>query len=352
MKQVITEARKLVRGTRASLRLAAGAWQFSRNRATPAYAYQSLIQLFCLTRGRSNDLMSQALAVAHRPYRWDRIDGVLGPLSDPEVSGIAADLRSNGFHVFAQRMPAWLCDRLEAFARTQESVIRPMDQEANRIFGDRKAVYDPSSPQGIIYQFEQDVLINQPELQALMADTSLLAVAQAYIGSQPVLDEVNLWWSTAYGRNADSNAAQLYHFDMDRIRWLKFFVYLTDVGPDNGPHCFVAGSHKTRGIPSAFLDRGYARIADDEVQAAYPQNRLIEFTGPRGTIIAEDTRGLHKGRPVLRGHRLVLEFEFSNSLFGATSPHRVSRIRQFHSGEVERFVRTHERVYEHWLKDQ
>jgi hypothetical protein len=139
---------------------------------------------------------------------------------------------------------------------------------------------------------------------------------------------------------------------MDRIRWIKFFVYLTDVGPDNGPHCFVAGSHKTGGIPNTFLDRGYVRIPDDEIHAAYPNERLIEFTGPRGTIIAEDTRGLHKGRPVVAGHRLMLEFEFSNSLFGATSPHGVSRIRSFYSPEVEQFVRTHPAIYENWIGER
>lgn len=346
---MMTEARNMFRGTRASLRVATGALQFARRRSTPAYAYQSLIQLFCLTGGWSNDLLARALAFRHPSYRWERVEGVLGRLSPAEVADLASDLQENGFHIFARKLPIEICDRLESFALSQEAVIRPMDHEAGRTFGDRKAVYDPSSPKGIVYQFEQEVLVNQPDIQRLMTDTSLIAVAQSYIGSQPVLDEVNLWWSTAYGSKPDSGAAQLYHFDMDRIRWLKFFVYLTDVGSENGPHCFVAGSHKTRGIPGRFLDRGYARISDDEVQSAYPRERLIEFTGPRGTIIAEDTRGLHKGQPVVAGHRLILEFEFSNSLFGATSPHGVSRIRGFHSNEVEQFIRTHPRIYEPWL---
>jgi hypothetical protein len=43
---------------------------------------------------------------------------------------------------------------------------------------------------------------------------------------------------------------------------------------------------------------------------------LLEFHGPRGTIIAEDTRGFHKGKPIEGGDRLVLEFDFCDSLFG------------------------------------
>lgn len=340
---------KIIQGTKASMRMAAGAWHFSRNRATPDYAYQSLIQLFCLTGGRSNDLLASALALRRPAYKWDKASGVLGDMPEPSVARIATHLKEHGYHVFEKRLPADLCDRLQAFALSHESIIRPTDHDTEKRFGTRRAVYDPASPQGIIYQFEQEILVNQADIQELITDQSIITVAQAYIGSQPVLDEVNLWWSTAFGTKADANAAQLYHFDMDRIRWLKFFFYLTDVGSENGPHCFVAGSHKSGGIPRTFLDRGYVRISDEEVASAYAPDRLIEFTGPRGTIIAEDTRGLHKGRPVLRGHRLILEFEFSNSLFGATSPHGRSRIRRFCSERTERFIRSNPRVYEHWL---
>ena len=342
-------AKKMILSARAFWRLLVGLWQFSRRRATPGPAYQSLIYLFCLTGGWSNDLLARAIALKHPSYRWKEIDGILGKLSPQAVTDIANGIKEKGFHVFEQKLPSELCDRLQTFALSHEAVIRPMDQETSGIFGDRKAVYDPDSPKGIVYQFEQDALVNEANIQALITDRSLVSVAQAYIGSQPVLDEVNLWWSTAYGSKPDANAAQMYHFDMDRIRWLKFFFYITDVGPNNGPHCFVAGSHKTKGIPSSFLDRGYVRIPDEEVCAMYGRERLIELTAPHGTIIAEDTRGLHKGWPVLRGHRLMLEFEFSNSLFGATSPHRKSRIRNFHTDRAERFVRSHPRIYEHWM---
>lgn len=345
----VSETTKMIQGAKASLRLAAGAWIFSRHHATPDYAYQSLIQLFCLTGGWSNDVLAGALALRHPAYELEAAKGILGTLSKPDVAAVVADIKLHGFHVFNQILPKEICDQLEAFALKEEAIIRQMDQEPDRKYATRKAVYDPSSPQGIIYEFDPDVLINQPDVQTLMTDTSVISVAQEYIGSKPVLDEVNLWWTTAYKIKADASAAQLYHFDMDRIRWLKFFIYLTDVSTENGPHCFVEGSHRTGGIPQDFLRRGYTRIGDQEVQAAFPRDRLIEFTGRRGTIIAEDTRGLHKGRPVLKGHRLILEFEFSNSLFGGT-PHKVSRFRTFHTREVERFVGLHSRMYERWLK--
>ena len=36
--------------------------------------------------------------------------------------------------------------------------------------------------------------------------------------------------------------------------------------------------------------------------------------------MVEDTRGLHKGKHVSRGDRLVLQLQFSNSLFGMSYP--------------------------------
>ena len=102
------------------------------------------------------------------------------------------------------------------------------------------------------------------------------------------------------------------HFDMDRLFFLKFFIYLTDVTPDTGPHVFVAGSHR-RKPPPFRQDR---RFDDDEVAAHYPAPAIRTVCGPRGTIFAADTRALHKGEPVVRGERLVLQAEFAISKFG------------------------------------
>jgi hypothetical protein len=68
------------------------------------------------------------------------------------------------------------------------------------------------------------------------------------------------------------------------------------------------------------------RIDDKEVLDFYSRNDIIEFCGPIGTIIAEDTRGLHKGKHVQIGDRLVFQMEFSDSMFGKTYPDPRQRI--------------------------
>ena len=133
-------------------------------------------------------------------------------------------------------------------------------------------------------------------------------------------DVLSMWWHTNHHSQPDSEAAQFYHFDLDRIKWLKIFVYLTDVGPDNGPHSFVVGSHADGGIPWHLRRKGYVRLADDDVAAEYGPDRCLNITAPRGSIIVEDTRGLHKGNAVTGAPRLVLQLQFSNSLFGGQYP--------------------------------
>jgi ectoine hydroxylase-related dioxygenase (phytanoyl-CoA dioxygenase family) len=104
---------------------------------------------------------------------------------------------------------------------------------------------------------------------------------------------------------------------MERIKWIKFFFYLTDVTEDTGPHVFVPTTQKAFGIPFSLRKKGYVRLSDTEVSEHYPSAIWKEFTGARGTLIVEDTRGLHKGKHCVSGDRLLFQLEFTSSAFGA-----------------------------------
>lgn len=284
-------------------------------RSTPWLSHQAMIWLFCVTRGRLNDFFSRAIAWIHPPYRFASMNGVLGDMSDERLrKKVAQDLRERGYHVFERRLPDDLCDRLLQYALTHECKLRPMDgMDKGKTI---RAVYHREAPRAVRYEFEMEDVLRNPDVQRLLGDLSLAAVAQEYLGSRPIVDILGLWWHTRFSDVPDAEAAQFFHFDMDRFKWLKFFIYLTDVETDSGPHSFVAGSHRTGGISSRLLNKGYARLTDEEVKAEFAQQDIIEFVGRRGTILAEDTRGLHKGKHVAHGDRLVLQFQFSNSLFG------------------------------------
>jgi hypothetical protein len=241
-----------------------------------------------------------------------------GVVQDEERKSALSALRETGYYVFQRKIPGDMCDRLLQFALTQPSEVSPMDGQTAA--DKTNEIYVRGEPRAVRYFFDPVDLLKNTDVQSLIADLSLAAVAQDYLGARPVIDVLSMWWLTDFAERPDSQAAQFFHFDMDRPKWVKIFIYLTDVQASTGPHSFVAGSHKTGGIPQHFLDKGYARLADEEVRNAYPESSIREIVAPRGTILAEDTRGLHKGKHIVKGDRLMLQIQYSNCLFGGDYP--------------------------------
>jgi hypothetical protein len=283
---------------------------------TPRAAYQSLISLHC----RSNGLVTDALADLVRRFRpavpLDPRKGVVGALSDAECAAALASLREDGFVVFDAKLPAELCAELRRFAETTAADV---EMEGNA--STQREVYDSFAPVSRRYHFAEQTLVAQRPVQRLMGDQSLLAFAQAYFKAMPLFDFATMWWSARFSEEPGSQAAQLFHFDFDRIKWLKMFFYLTDVTEERGPHCFVKGSHR-RGIAGAgpLLTRGYVRLTDEEIAAAFGRDRIVSIGGKAGTIIAVDTRGFHKGVVPATGDRLVLQFQYAINDFGGDIP--------------------------------
>jgi hypothetical protein len=292
--------------------VALGFVEFWRTRKTPQAAYQSMIRLFCVTGGKSNDFISRCLSLLYPPYRIAKTAGVLNIADERARTEAIETLKETGLYVFPTRIPDEICDELLQIALTEQCTS--YSESGEKTVG----LYDRADPKAVKYAIQSEALLNQPAVQRLISDTSIIWLAQSYLGAKPVLDHMVMWWITNINKAPDSQAAQLYHFDMDKVKFLKFFLYLTDVGPDNGPHCYVKRSQKSGGIPTSLLERGYTRLPDEDVEPFYPREDIVEIGGPRGTIFAEDTRGLHKGTRLLKDDRLVFELEFSNSLFGST----------------------------------
>jgi hypothetical protein len=301
-----------LRDVRATADLLRGLAQFGIGRATPEQAYQGMVRLFCRSGGWSNDILSRGISAIVPATRLPSASGMLGDLSDTKRLEIRTALDRNGYFVFDRRLDDAICDRLLELSLQTPSLAQNGGPNGEDVI----IRYERSAPRAVRYELDTSDLLANPDVQTLIADWSFIAVAQDYLRTIPILDIVTMWWHTAFSDHPDARAAQLYHFDMDRPRWLKFFVYLTDVETENGPHCFVRGSHRTGGIPRELLSRGYARHEDKDVERHFPPADRIRFIGRKGTVIAEDTRGLHKGQHVQRGDRLVLQLEFANSLFG------------------------------------
>lgn len=305
-----------------------------------------MVYFFCLTGGRFNDWASRIISSRFRPLALASKTGVLGDMSGAAGQKKLRELQEKGYAVFTEALSADVCQRLMQFALQTPATIRPMDGES-KVGAPMKALFDASSPTAIRYDYAPEALLANSEVQSLMADQSLLALAEMYLETRPRFDVLSMWWHTNFHTQPDSEAAQFYHFDLDRFKWLKVFIYLTDVGPEDGPHSFIEGSHVQHGIPQHFLSRGYVRLSDEEVHSHYGIEKEIQFSAPKGTIIVEDTRGLHKGKAVSGNSRLILQLQLSNSLFGTAYPKASFPLEQYPA--LEAMIQQEPDVYQAYL---
>ncbi|OYU44794.1 MAG: hypothetical protein CFE44_11015 [Burkholderiales bacterium PBB4] len=302
-----------------SLFLVAGlAWYLISGKNT-VRSHRALVYFFCNSGGRFNDWFSRLISLRSAPLNLTSKTGVLGDMSGAEGQSALRQLNEKGYVNFERALPADACERLMQFALRTPANIRPMDGEVHsgKV---RAAIYEENMPEAVRYDYAVNDLLANLDVQTLLSDRSLLALAEMYLGARPRFDVLSMWWHTNFHSQPDSEAAQFYHFDLDRLKWIKVFIYLTDVGPHDGPHSFIEGSHGPEGIPRSLLSKGYVRLTDEEVLSHYGAQREIRFAAPKGTIIVEDTRGLHKGNAVSGNSRLILQLQLSNSLFGGAYP--------------------------------
>lgn len=274
---------------------------------TPHLSYLAMRRLHGLTGGRLNRAWLRWAARRRPAPPTASVRGFAGELSAERIQAIVEALRKDGYAPMGRLLAPEICDELERFARS--APCRAMGDSAG-------APYPGGAANALRYDFAENDILGNPTACRIALDGTLAEIAQAYFGSRPRYDFTAMWWTTRHGPRDLSKAAQMFHYDMDRPFFLKFFFYLTDVSPANGPHVFVPGSHlrKPRHL------RAPRRFSDTEVEQAYGPGGILTICGPRGTVFAVDTSAFHKGLPVVEGDRLALQVEFTISDFGQSYP--------------------------------
>ncbi|RJG01868.1 hypothetical protein D3878_10000 [Noviherbaspirillum sedimenti] len=146
-------------------------------------------------------------------------------------------------------------------------------------------------------------VLDCPHILQLANSPALLSLATQYIGCKPTLSAIGLRWS--FPVDAPGEGLQAFHRDSDDWRFVKVFVYLTDVEHGCGPHVYVKGSHRA---PAPLRLRTYG---DEELGRAYGDEQIVSVTGPAGMGFAADTYGIHKGEVPTTRPRLLLQFQYS-----------------------------------------
>jgi hypothetical protein len=146
-------------------------------------------------------------------------------------------------------------------------------------------------------------LIKNFDILSLITAAPVMRLAADYLGCKPTLSGLSAYWS--FPGNEPAVFTQHFHRDLDDWRFLKLFVYLTDVDHDSGPHAYVMQSHRTA---AHFRARPYSQRAIDR---CYGHDQVHRVLGAHGTAFMADTYGIHAGTVPARAPRLILQAQYS-----------------------------------------
>lgn len=230
-----------------------------------------------------------------------------------DIPKISEKLEKDGIYIFDQLIEDSILDEIIHYANSTKATLgAPLRIGIN---GNNHFVINHEEPHASSYHFEEKPLLQKSVFQQFIADPIIHTITNNYFGIPPKFCMLKLWWNTDFQLNTPNDMSNLFHVHLSYIKWLKFFVYLTDVTPENGKHTYIRGSHKRDQEGRELRNRGLAPISDEDVFSNYKKENIIDVVGPRGTVFIEDTRGLHKSDHPKGHHRLIMELLYVNSHF-------------------------------------
>ncbi|WP_028465968.1 hypothetical protein [Nisaea denitrificans] len=283
---------------------------------------------------RSNDryLKQELSKILAQHTRWYTRN-----LSRAEISSsqsgeaLLQSLRSNGFAKAALPKPV-----TDALRHSAESAPFGAAKDPDSIMDLNEVLTNPGwTSYSTTYANKAGAanILAYPAVAKLATNPGFLGVVEQYLGALPYVGGFEFTLNIA--GNGEDVASGDWHSDKDSIAFMKMFVYLSDVGNDNGPHGFVPGSQTAEGISEAANKSGVfteaqkkalvniQRWDDWAVEKVFP-DRAVFFGGPAGTVILEDTRGLHRATKLGTGHRLMLTIQWCLDLSTLDQPDRIA----------------------------
>ncbi len=266
-----------------------------------------VIYLHCISNGYSTERFSKFVQSKER-YDLSGFSSIFSDEVWKQKDQILTDLKTDGYCILPEKLSDETCSKIVEYA--SQTTFTPREFQGNTF----EATILKPPYLSARYDLGSEKTLNEELFQQFIAEPFFIELATDYLGKPPVLDPVEIWWSVPFGKK-DDNFALKYHFDMDSVKWFKIFINFEDISIKNGPHSYIKGSHLP-GIQSQKIrSKFYSRIEDEEVYENYGKDKEVVFTVPKGSILIEDTRGMHKGYHVEEGRRLLLSFQYSSVIF-------------------------------------
>lgn len=242
--------------------------------------------------------LDDAIAQARwRSHNRERVAD-FGPLDDPKLDALLADLRANGIAI----------GRFEDLFGSRD-LFEEANAVAQRVVAESQRVPAPDKPFLIRLRGDHAEL-DDPHTR-LALHPNVLALANRYLGMRSLLCAVELWLTVP--TEDPEMQTQLWHRDGDDIMNVKLFVYCSRVTEAAGPFTYAPGTHplgRRRRIPEQ-LPGGRSR--DRQMAEIVPPNEWVVATGEPGTIVLADTCGYHKQQKPTTEERLLIAAQYTSA---------------------------------------
>ena len=149
-----------------------------------------------------------------------------------------------------------------------------------------------------------------PGMADLITDEEIIKKASTYLGAPATLSLVLPMWSFPY-KNKNPINMQLYHRDADDYKFVKFFVYLSDVDLGEGEQVYIEGTNNLKTLPKSMYE--IKRYSQSEIDQHLSNQDKMTICGPTGTSWFADTYGIHRGTVPTTKNRLILQLQFTYS---------------------------------------
>lgn len=276
--------------------------------------HQILIKFFSISKGKSNHIINYLLSFS-KIKNFSIIENVSQNLNLDQKK-INNDLIHDGFSLIKDVL------KEKKIISIYNKIILTKGKYISELYNSNEDEnVNLENPKAVKFKHNSNEIIRISEIQDLLVSNRVLNIVQNYLGYHPIIDYVDCFWTFRSANDQpDKEAAQYWHFDMDRVKFLKLFIFLKDCEINNGPHFYVSGSHITKNIPQQILDLGYTRLDDKIILNNFKKNKIVCITAKKGSFLFEDTIGFHKGTSVKKNSRLLLMIQYSTNLFGSKSP--------------------------------
>ena len=194
---------------------------------------------------------------------------IIGPSSQPSAcydEAALSVLRRDGVVSMAPLLTSTQIAEVDAFLRNRELVGH-----------DGTTFHLGQAPAGTQRaSYPLTTTLSCPHLFAAVNNPALLAFVESYLGAKPTISAVRIDCTFPPRDGACPLEAQQFHRDYDDWRFVKVFVYISEVDDLGGPHEYVCTSHLRSGRFRAtpfhreFIDREYGSRAIERIR------------GPRG----------------------------------------------------------------------